>query len=376
MFTERLRGAARAARDFGRRFVEEELPDAVRFRVRLNSSYDGHPLHADERVYPEDGAPERARETRECTEEQIERLLWRDGAVPEWVDLSVIGVVEGATLIEALCCGRFTTNEALLYHEQEGLPPFHVVSPTLPVEHEEGRRFSIHDRTECWRDDVERISGYAHKIRALELVGADDASLELLPALSRMERLDLKDSRVSRLGALRRYPGLGSLRIHFASPSRIEDLPVLPELKALDVQNLAAERWDLGRVVGACPKLGDVTVQGAGELILGGALRDLESLSITAERLSGDLRLPRRIENLTVQLRDATGLDRMCEGVESVDCLSLHGTPVKDAWLEQVGKRWRLARLNAIDTGVSEDLIRRLVATTPKLRIRPNPKSS
>lgn len=66
----------------------------------------------------------------------------------------------------------------------------------------------------------------------------------------------------------------------------------------------------------------------------------------------------------------------MCEGVESVDRLSLNGTPVKDAWLEKVGMRWHLAHLNAIDTGVSEDLIRRLAAANPKLRIRPKPKTS
>jgi hypothetical protein len=74
-FLENFRAAALAARDFARKFIEEALPEEMLFRVRLNSSYDGNPLVADERVYPSDSVPERARAFCECTLEQVATLL-------------------------------------------------------------------------------------------------------------------------------------------------------------------------------------------------------------------------------------------------------------------------------------------------------------
>jgi hypothetical protein len=41
VFAERLTQAAQRAREFARTLVEDPLPDAVRFRVILDSSYDG-----------------------------------------------------------------------------------------------------------------------------------------------------------------------------------------------------------------------------------------------------------------------------------------------------------------------------------------------
>jgi hypothetical protein len=45
-FANRLHAATRAAVGIAREYIEETLPDEVLFRVRLNSSYDGNPLHA------------------------------------------------------------------------------------------------------------------------------------------------------------------------------------------------------------------------------------------------------------------------------------------------------------------------------------------
>ena len=54
IFADRFRRAAHRARDFAQSFLEEALPSELRFRVQLNASYDGNPLHASERVFPED----------------------------------------------------------------------------------------------------------------------------------------------------------------------------------------------------------------------------------------------------------------------------------------------------------------------------------
>jgi hypothetical protein len=56
-FADRFRRAAQRARDFAQSFLEEELPSQLRFRVELNASYDGNPLHTSERVFPQDSDP-------------------------------------------------------------------------------------------------------------------------------------------------------------------------------------------------------------------------------------------------------------------------------------------------------------------------------
>lgn len=54
VFAERLCRAAELTRDFTRKYIVEALPEAIRFEVQLNGSYDANPLHPDERVYPDD----------------------------------------------------------------------------------------------------------------------------------------------------------------------------------------------------------------------------------------------------------------------------------------------------------------------------------
>src|SRR4051794_7020080 len=111
LFAHRLDVAAAAARDFARSFVEEMLPDPILFRVRLNQSYDGHPRVGDEQVFPDDSSPGRAEALRLCRAAEVVETLWRDGKVPEWINATAIGETGTATLVELVCCGRFTAQE-------------------------------------------------------------------------------------------------------------------------------------------------------------------------------------------------------------------------------------------------------------------------
>jgi hypothetical protein len=147
-FATRLDAAARWARDYARALVLESLPDAMTFRLFLNQSNDDiEPLRAAEMVFPEDSGRERT-----CGGPTAIDELWRDGRVPEWVDLCVSAVERGSTVIEALCCGRFTDDDTLLYHRAEGWPPFHVTSPVLPPGYH-GERFTLRwmDHRRCYR---------------------------------------------------------------------------------------------------------------------------------------------------------------------------------------------------------------------------------
>jgi hypothetical protein len=140
VFAARFMGSAQRARDFARGFVVEVLPEAVRFRVLFNQSNDDiEPLRAGEIVFPQDSG----RTLSACTAENAVDQLWRNGRIPEWIDLSVVDVKRASTVVEALCCGRFTDDEALLYHRAEGAPPFHVTSPALLPGYD-GSPFSLH----------------------------------------------------------------------------------------------------------------------------------------------------------------------------------------------------------------------------------------
>jgi len=144
VFATRFIAAARWARDYARGMVVEVLPEAMTFRVLLNQSNDDIvPLRPGEVVFPLDSGRGRARALRACDAQTVVDELWRDGRIPEWVDLSVVDVRRTSTVVEALCCGRFTDDESLLYHRAEGWSPFHVTSPVLPPGHD-GRRFSLH----------------------------------------------------------------------------------------------------------------------------------------------------------------------------------------------------------------------------------------
>jgi hypothetical protein len=131
------------------------------FRVRLNQSYDGDPPQPGEVRFPADSAAARAEALHRCDAATVVAELWRDGRVPEWVDVVVVGTTGAETVIELVCCGRFTDDQTRLYHRREGAPPSHVVGPVLPPEHD-GGPLSIHTRAECWdRVDLDHLADVA-----------------------------------------------------------------------------------------------------------------------------------------------------------------------------------------------------------------------
>ena len=97
-FMSRLAKATNASVDFARRYVENDLPETVRFHVLLNQSYDGN-AGADDRVDPEDDG----RELPSVTPDGVADALVRDGRCPEWIDVAVEAEGGDHTLIRLLC---------------------------------------------------------------------------------------------------------------------------------------------------------------------------------------------------------------------------------------------------------------------------------
>lgn len=383
LFERRLREAATSARDFAREYIEEPLPNPMLFRLRLNSSYDGTPRVGDETVFPEDSSFDRAEKLKLCSEQQVVDELWRDGRVPEWIDVAVIGETGAATLLQLMCCGRFTAEEGLLYHAREERQPFHVTGPTLPVGYTDGQRFSIYDRAECWTSaDLDHLRSHAHKVWSLDLVGHvfDDEVLAKLPAFSRMELLELKASSIrgSGLSQLPRFPKLRVLRIGLERNEsfRIPKLSSkLAALELLDIEDPPSRPWGFQDLVNRAPGLKSLTFKSKAELFVDGDCpRTIESLSIQATRIAAGLKLPKMIDSVYAHLSEMNdrGVDAWLGSVKHIRGLDLSGTRITDAFAEALPARFGLTYLNVVGTDVSEEAVKRIGSAHPTLKLLPN----
>lgn len=140
-FRNNLISAVNLAHDFTQQYVLEVLPDELSYLVRLGGSYDGNPLRDDETTYPKDYEDS---ERSYSSVDDIAKLLWRSGKVPEWVNVQVLKQDKTYTYINLICCGRFSNNKSNIYHAHEGKAPFHVLGPALPIEYSAGEKFSLY----------------------------------------------------------------------------------------------------------------------------------------------------------------------------------------------------------------------------------------
>ena len=130
-FEKRLTDAAQSAVQFARTLVRQPLLDEFALLVVPNRSYDGMPRRSDEEVFPDDSLPAGYKHGPWSVAEAV-AFLWRAGKVPEWIDLHVAAEDGKRSLVELWCCGRFSADEELLYHQHGGMAPFHVLGPPLP----------------------------------------------------------------------------------------------------------------------------------------------------------------------------------------------------------------------------------------------------
>jgi hypothetical protein len=357
-FAQRFDSAAVRARSFAQTLVVESLPEALRFRVVLNNSYDGNPLHADERVFPEDSAMERGLALLRCSQDEVVELLWRDGLVPEWIDLSVCASVPNATVIETSCCGRYTANAELLYHEPAHAP-FHVLGPPLPVGYDWQRsrdaKFSVFDRAECCSlDELAALDAHAHKLWSLTLHGSafTDQALGSVPHARNLEVVEIVGSPLhgSGLTQLSIHPKLRLLRVrlhgveHFSLP----DLAELPSLRTLELYNLPRGGWAGSGFARTARRLDELHLHSALALTLPSEWpSSLARLRLVADRVEGGV-LPARLDRLTLEVpgQDADELERLLASLQAVNHLDLRSTPVSDALLDRALKGVKVGSLH------------------------------
>ncbi len=133
-----LRKATAASVGFARRYVENDLPAAVRFHILLNQSAERE-AEPGFRIYLEDND----REYSCLTEEEVGGILFRDGRCPQWIDVSVQSHSTAETRVELLCCGRYIEDLHRTCYADRGMGPFGIKSPTLPPNYKEGIKFRL-----------------------------------------------------------------------------------------------------------------------------------------------------------------------------------------------------------------------------------------
>ena len=129
-FAELLDIATKDAIAFARTMVLDTLPEACTYRIFPNQSCDDN-LESDEVVYPEDSLAE-IYDYIKMGRDDCLAFMYRDGRIPEWIDISVGAVDCGFTIVYCRCCGRFTANDDRLYYTRCDRGPFGIKSPALP----------------------------------------------------------------------------------------------------------------------------------------------------------------------------------------------------------------------------------------------------
>ena len=127
-FIERFKHAAYFCRDFTQKHITEPLPKSMRFNVALNErncaaqgqsvSFNGKDYKVDELIG--------------LTPKEALSFLHVDGKVPHWIDLYICAFDDVTLSIEVTFSEEFTDNEDELFNKSQGLPPFHIIGPTIP----------------------------------------------------------------------------------------------------------------------------------------------------------------------------------------------------------------------------------------------------
>jgi hypothetical protein len=383
-FEQRLLHAAARARDFACKFIAEPLPDALLFRVHLNSSYDLN-AGADFRLYPEDSTDSRVLATKGLTAGQAVDELWRDGWVPQWINISVVGETGAATVIELVACGRFTADETDLYYLHTDVAPFGIKGPVLPFDFVEGQRFSIYTRSSCYTlAELARARRNAAKVWSLQLEGPafDDGVLATQLAFSNLRILELHRAPLGGRGlvGLAGLPSLAHLRMELGASDRL-DLGVLPRLEALEsfsLKRMPGELAGVGRLATALPNLRELWLASDRNPRVDAELSmpALECIGLELPDVPRWIVMPRALRRLFLRATTATD-DDVCRVLaacpDQLEHVDLSGSPVSDRVLAALDRFAGLRVLSAHDTRIAHEVLWRFAAQRSNLECRPRP---
>ena len=105
-FTKRFKIAACFCRDFTNKHIVDELPRKILFLFSEKSSI----------ISAKDAIDQ----------------LYQNGTSPVWINFYIISYNEDFSIIKITHSEAQSSDESQYYHKHEGIPPFHIVGPTVP----------------------------------------------------------------------------------------------------------------------------------------------------------------------------------------------------------------------------------------------------
>jgi len=336
------------------------------------------------KLFPGDSSDERTLTSKQLDSEGVVTLLWRGGFVPEWVDLMVVGVTKSETILDVVSCGRFAEDEQRLYYAQTGIAPFSPKGPFLPVNHVDGVRFSVYERSSCWSaEDLTLTERSASKVWSLQLHGPTFDGLVLSVTFPRLEIFELYGVRLDghALGALEHMPKLRHLRATIGACPNLDlsAMPPTPHLQTLTLRNLPSMVSGASRLAVAAPLLKQLILAGDNLVDADGALRlpALDHLTVELPTVPRWIEMPASLNWLSLRLPEATDAavrSMLASCPEHLGSLGLRGTPVSDAVLADLARFSKLTYLDAVDTRITKDALRRFAEQRPGFKCWPNLK--
>lgn len=109
--------------------MTNDLPRDIRYIVNIYSDFT-EGLDEGELTFPD--SPSLNQATGIIDSNAVVDLLWVDGAIPVWINVSIEDFSDGHSIATLECCGRFSAFEKHWYHKEEGYMPFHALSPPIP----------------------------------------------------------------------------------------------------------------------------------------------------------------------------------------------------------------------------------------------------
>lgn len=141
-FLNLLRTSTYTCCEFAKNYITDNLLKDFKYIVILNVSTDDPSLLQFD-VYPEDSG----KKVELIDEKDVEDLLYRNGKIPVWIDISVECIHQNKTVIRLLCAGRYSDkSQDYYYNHHDTVSPFGIKGPVFPIGYVKGEKFRLKNR--------------------------------------------------------------------------------------------------------------------------------------------------------------------------------------------------------------------------------------
>lgn len=126
-------GASFASFTFAKRYLKNKLKSELKYDLELlTSSEERNERH-----------PRGSITHINLTDKEAVEILYKEGKLPVWIDISVSKSNRKFTTLNLLCSDYYTKDKNKFVYDKQGSGPFGIKSPDLPIGFKEGKKFRL-----------------------------------------------------------------------------------------------------------------------------------------------------------------------------------------------------------------------------------------